>query len=343
MSEPLEQLRPDPYALADDHDQLDWDTAQYGRMSDYAATAEETVETVPWQPDDDGGRQVADVRELPAALARRGLTVEVVPGWATRSAGSFNPRGAVAHWTAGPARSRTRPSLNVVTNGRPGLRGPLCNVYLDRRGIAVVVAAGRANHAGAGSWRGLVGNSAVFGTEAEAAGPDDWTADPRVNAAYCDLGGFGPEMICGHSEWAGPRKQDINGYTTDQLRTQVADILAGGDDDMPFTFEQLVEAANRGAMCQTPADRDGAWAFDMIQGVDERTGLLVYLVQKLVDKLDRDPAANKEAVRSLVAAGVREGMAAAADEDDQRTADEIVDGIVERLTSPEGTTSPAGA
>jgi len=285
---------------------------------------------------------------LLADLKDAGLMVETVPGWETRGSAAFAPAGVTCHWTAGPRGTTRRPSLNVVTYGRPGLPGPLCNVYLDRRGIAVVVAAGRANHAGAGGWRGLVGNSAVFGTEAEAAGPDDWTADqrwayPRVNAAYCDLGGFGPEMICGHSEWAGPRKQDINGYTTDQLRTQVADILAGGDDDMPFTFEQLVEAANRGAMCQTPADRDGPWAFDMIKGVDERTGLLVYLVQQLVDKSARDPAAIMAAVRSLVAAGVREGMAVAVDEDDQRTADEIVDGIVERLTSPDGTTSPAGA
>ncbi len=178
---------------------------------------------------------------LPAALARRGLTVETVPGWQTRSAGSFNPGGAVCHWTAGPKGSRSRPSLNVVTYGRPGLDGPLCNVYLDRRGVAVVVAAGRANHAGTGGWKGLAGNSAVFGTEAEAAGADDWTdemrwAYPRINAAYCDLGGFGPEMVCGHSEWAGPRKTDINGWPMSQMRTDTAAVLAGGnptlEDDM---------------------------------------------------------------------------------------------------------------
>lgn len=177
---------------------------------------------------------------LPAALARRGLTVETVPGWQTRSAGSFNPGGAVCHWTAGPKGSRTRPSLNVVVNGRPGLPGPLCNVYLDRRGVAVVVAAGRANHAGTGGWRGLVGNSAVFGTEAEAAGADDWTAEmrwayPRINAAYCDLGGFGAHMVCGHSEWAGPRKQDINGWPMSQMRADTAAILASSptvEDDM---------------------------------------------------------------------------------------------------------------
>lgn len=174
---------------------------------------------------------------LPDALRRRGLKVEVVPGWETRSAGSFNPKGAVAHWTASPRAATGRPSLNVVVNGRPDLDGPLCNVYGARDGTAVVVAAGRANHAGAGGWRGLTGNSSVFGTEMEGADATDFTeaqrwSYPRIHAAYCDLGGFGPDMNCGHSEWAGPRKTDINGYTPNTLRADIAAVL-NGDDDMP--------------------------------------------------------------------------------------------------------------
>jgi hypothetical protein len=175
---------------------------------------------------------VAYALNLPAALKARGLVVETVPGWETRSAGSLNAKGAVCHWTAGPRGSTTRPSLNICTKGRADLPGPLCNVYLDRRGVAVVVAAGRANHAGSGGWKGLTGNSAVFGTEAEASGASDFTAAqrwayPRINAAYCDLGGFGPDMVCGHSEWAGPRKTDINGYPMAQMRADVAAVLAG--------------------------------------------------------------------------------------------------------------------
>ena len=194
---------------------------------------------------------------LPDALRRRGLKVEVVPGWETRSAGSFNPKGAVGHWTAGPRGSTTRPSLNVVINGRPDLDGPLCNVYGARDGTAVVVAAGRANHAGAGSWRGLVGNSSVFGTEMEGADAADFTAAqrwayPRIHAAYCDLGRFGPDMNCGHSEWAGPRKQDINGYTPGTLRSDIAAVLAGAptsspivEDDMPLTDADIEAVADR--------------------------------------------------------------------------------------------------
>lgn len=180
---------------------------------------------------------------LPADLAAFGLAVETVPGWETRGSSSFAPGGVVCHWTAGPAGTTKRSSLKVVTDGRPGLSGPLCNVYLDRNGICVVVAAGRANHAGTGSWRGLVGNSAVYGIEAESAGPNDWTdaqrkAYPRLVAAMLHGLGRGAEWACGHSEWAGPRKTDINGYTTQQLRADVAAILANPnveDPDMPLS------------------------------------------------------------------------------------------------------------
>ncbi len=169
---------------------------------------------------------------LPAALARRGLRVETVPGWETRSAGTFNPRGAVCHWTAGP-RIGDRPSLHVVTYGRSDLAGPLCNVFLSRAGVAVVVAAGRANHAGEGSWRGLVGNSSVFGTEAENSGCGEWTAAqrcayPRICAAYLDLiGTRDVAWICGHNEWAPTRKIDIRDWPMPAMRTQVAAVLAG--------------------------------------------------------------------------------------------------------------------
>jgi hypothetical protein len=190
---------------------------------------------------------------LPDALRRFGLTVETVPGWQTRGASSLSPRGAVAHWTAGPRNSTTRPSLNICVNGRTGLPGPLCNVYLDRRGIAVVVAAGTANHAGAGGWKGLSGNSSVFGTEAECGGDGDWTAAqrqayPRVNAAYCWLGKFGPAMVCGHNEWAPTRKIDIRDWTMPEMRAQVAALLntpaasvTTEEDDLPYTPQQLAQ------------------------------------------------------------------------------------------------------
>jgi hypothetical protein len=177
---------------------------------------------------------------LPAALSKRGLKVETVAGWQTRGGSGLTPKGALCHWTAGPRNSTTRPSLNICINGRTGLPGPLCNIYLARDGVAVVVAAGVSNHGGVGTWRGQSGNSKFFGTEAECGGDADWTpaqraAYPKLNAAYCDLGGFGPEMIAGHHEYATPagRKIDIRDWPMSAMRSQVAAILANPTREVP--------------------------------------------------------------------------------------------------------------
>ncbi|MBG6085801.1 peptidoglycan recognition protein family protein [Zhihengliuella flava] len=173
------------------------------------------------------------VTTLFRVLKSWGLTVEYVPGWSTRGSTSFDPVGVVGHWTAGPRGTDKRPSLRIVTEGRPSLPGPLCNVYLDRRGVCVIVAAGRANHAGKGAWRGYSGNSRFLGIEAEAADNADWTdaqreAYPILCAALLDaIGSTDAGMVCGHSEYAGPRKIDINGYTPNQLRAQTQSVIDG--------------------------------------------------------------------------------------------------------------------
>ena len=174
--------------------------------------------------------------QLANALRARGVKVEEYSGWTTRGSSDFHPDGGVCHWTAGPCGATGRPSLSTCVNGRPDLAGPLCNVYLDRNGVAVVVAAGRANHAGSGGWHGLSGNSSVFGVEAECCNAGDWTsaqrtAYPKVMAALCDAGGYDSTLTCGHNEWAEGRKVDIHDWPMSTMRSQVADLLNddGGD------------------------------------------------------------------------------------------------------------------
>ncbi len=150
-------------------------------------------------------------------LRAAGLRVVEVAGWQTRGSADFNPRGSVDHHTAsGPAGNS--PSLGVVISGRSDLPGPLCNVLQARDNTLYVVAAGRANHAGAGGWQGLSGNSTVYGIERENVGTpaEPWRPDQTFVAAAAHAalirGCARPDagLVCRHQEWAPTRKVDTH-------------------------------------------------------------------------------------------------------------------------------------
>ena len=129
------------------------------------------------------------------------------------------------------------PSLGVVTNGRSDLAGPLCNVGLGRDGTCYVVAAGRAYHAGAGSWHGVTnGNSELIGIEAENTGlGEPWSevqldAYVRLCAAILKHVGADPIMAVAHREYCTPkgRKIDPAGIDMAAFRIRVAAAMNGG-------------------------------------------------------------------------------------------------------------------
>lgn len=172
------------------------------------------------------------MRDLDIARRLRdfGLTVVEVSGWQSRGSSYFNPRGSVDHHTAGSSRGNA-PSLGVVTYGRSGLPGPLCNVLVARDNTCFVVAAGRANHAGRGGWRGLSGNSSVYGVEREnvGTGAEPWRDDQHlvaglVHAALIE-GRAGAEMVAQHKEWAPRRKIDVVDVNGNDMRRLVGAIL----------------------------------------------------------------------------------------------------------------------
>ena len=120
------------------------------------------------------------ITDLADILHAAGVNVSEVPGWKTAShRPMIAVRGVICHHTAGPPHAHGTPSLNVVIRGRPDVSGPLCNIYLATDGTAYTVAAGRANHAGKGEFRGITdGGSNLIGIEAENAGDghDPWPA-----------------------------------------------------------------------------------------------------------------------------------------------------------------------
>lgn len=175
---------------------------------------------------------------IPEWLAAFGVHVVLEPGWDTRGNGDFDPKGVVCHHTAVKGSA-----VKVCINGRPDLPGPLCNIVLARDGVAHVIAAGRANHAGRGGWRGLSGNRSVFGIEADNDGREPWPAVQAaafqlVTAALLHGVGSPAEMACGHKEWAPGRKVDPHTIDMNAFRAGVAlDLHHATHDPKELTLD----------------------------------------------------------------------------------------------------------
>lgn len=199
---------------------------------------------------------------LVGALHDAGLDVVEYPGWQTRGNATFTPRGVVAHHT-GPW-STVQAMVQMCIHGRPDLTGPLCHVVLDPDGVCHLIAAGRANHAGAGGWRGLTGNSSVFGIEAVHNG-DVRTVWPvrqldayvRCAAAMCRSAGVSADFVSAHREWAPRRKIDPVGIDMALFRDAVAIQLAGMAKEVAPMFDPALQIA---AWCLVDYDGGDATA-----------------------------------------------------------------------------------
>lgn len=111
---------------------------------------------------------------LPQILRNAGLKVVEVDGWQDRgrpaNIGGFDPKGVLCHHTAtGPKTSRAT-VVNLLVKGRSDLPGPLCHMGLGRDGTVIIIASGRANHAGKAKASGNMpagdGNVLYIGIEA---------------------------------------------------------------------------------------------------------------------------------------------------------------------------------
>lgn len=215
-------------------------------------------------------------------LRAAGLKVVEVANWQNQGSANFNPRGSVDHHTAGP-RNGNHPTLGVCINGRPGLKGPLCNVLVARDNTCLVVAAGTANHAGKGTFGGLVGNSSVYGVERENVGTRDepWRSDQtetaaKVHAALLRGRGISADMLCLHREWAPNRKVDAHTITGDELRRLCAQFLTGqepADVIEPVIFNQVTttnfqEDNMKKFDFDLPLDANGSGFRDVDTGTD---------------------------------------------------------------------------
>ena len=171
---------------------------------------------------------------LPKVLRDAGLRVAEVPGWRERGLGDVGDTfGVLCHHT-GCAAVGNMPSLHVLIQGRPGLRGPLSQLGLGRDGTYYMIAAGKAHHAGAGIWHGISdGNTHLIGIEAENAGDasDPWPeaqllAYQHGVAAILEHLNLDAERCAGHKEYAPRRKVDPT-FDMSSFRSAVRAILDG--------------------------------------------------------------------------------------------------------------------
>jgi peptidoglycan hydrolase-like protein with peptidoglycan-binding domain len=179
---------------------------------------------------------------LPKVLEDAGLKVSLVPGWETRGLGDVGDTvGVICHHTGvrNPGKLNM-PTLNSLIKGRraePGLAalpGPLAQLGLGRDGTYFVIAAGRAAHAGKGSFKGATGNLRFIGIEAENGGnnsTDPWPdiqveAYQRGVAAILKHLGKDASFCCGHKEYA-PRRKDDPSLDMTVFRDAVSGFMSG--------------------------------------------------------------------------------------------------------------------
>lgn len=188
---------------------------------------------------------------LADVLRAAGVKVEERPGWKTRGRSTMGEvKGVMAHHT-GTKSSANAPSVGIVENGRADLPGPLSHVVLARDGTWILIAAGRCNHAGAGSWHGVTdGNGQMIGVEAENAGDgiDPWPAGQmdsyaRGTAAILKHIRADEVMAAGHREYATPRGRKIDPtFDMVEFRARVGAKMAHGFGAMTAAVPPLQPA-----------------------------------------------------------------------------------------------------
>jgi hypothetical protein len=199
---------------------------------------------------------------LLAVIDLEGVDVREYLNWRTHerddeTGKAFGPvNGVVIHHTAGAS------SLGLCYNGTSSLPGPLCHTHLGKTGVANMLSAGRANHAGTFAQNAhnavlaespvhpypdasepIDGNDHYYGLEIENRGngtdPYPWVqyvAAVKWATAICRAQGWNQDSVIGHKEGT-RRKIDPKGpvqgpdgktfdFTMNRFRADVKAALA---------------------------------------------------------------------------------------------------------------------
>lgn len=243
---------------------------------------------------------IAQMEEMAALMRDSGLTVTAYKYWETTGRSSDVDYWAeIAHHTAA-----TVDIDNMLINGRSDLPGPLCNFALHDDGTWVLIASGRANHAG----EGTITSSESIGVEAT--GPHGYPdtygpaafhnyAEYEVGSA-CILAVLGGEVgdLYGHKETARPLGRKIDPYfDMGKFRSGVA---AAEEMEDELSAEDVAEGLKRfwnngGVISGQDSAADG-WRVinDKLGKVLAESQKSNQLLGQLVEALAPAPAAARE-------------------------------------------------
>lgn len=198
---------------------------------------------------------------LPDVLRAFGVKVKEFEHWRDRGQGDFGKIwGIMVHHTGS-----NNASPASIAYGHSALRGLLSQIHLGRDGVATIVGAGIAWHAGVGSYPGIQKNNAnpvMVGVEANSDGTSPWPLEMldayyRICAAVCWYLGHSSLRTIGHKEWAAIQgKWDPGGIDMAQFRAKVQYYITNPpfmpkpeqqkelEENMAFWEEQVASMVN---------------------------------------------------------------------------------------------------
>jgi len=194
----------------------------------------------------------AEPLEEAAHLAAADTGVSVVPwhDWAYAGHGATQGalRGTMWHDTVSPYSWSDAQLLRLLRQGYTGLPGPIANVGIGPTGNILLVAAGRAYHAGAGRWAGIAsGNLNAVGIEVSNDGRQAWRPLQLVVARQFThhlhrLERLDADTLVGHKEWAPRRKRDPHSVRMATERAMLRDSLIQPEEDLLAAYEAELAA-----------------------------------------------------------------------------------------------------
>lgn len=262
-----------------------------------------------------------------------GSTLHAEPGWRTRGHGITPVTWRAAMWhdtVTGPDWSRAQ-LTRLLRDGRADLPGPIANVQLERSGDAVLIAAGRAYHAGPGRDPLGVGvqsgNLHTVGVEAANAGAgsgERWSPEQYRWAVVFTAALEVPAL--GHLEWT-DRKQDPWAVDMNRARTDVTEEDTMTPEQEDRLVARIADQVTRDVWTH-PVGRTGESHSYHVHRMRRDLAAVRALVEALTSRPEYDP----ETLAAQVASRVDIDLDELADRLGHRaTAVEVADELARRL------------